>query len=60
MRFGSKELVSAEHRQQGRRIILRSLIIPAVFVVSIGIALVDDDLAKYSWVLIAFLSVLLH
>jgi len=58
--FRSKELVSVEHRQQGRRIILRSLIIPAVFLLSIGIAFIDDDLAKYSWLLIALLNVLLH
>jgi uncharacterized membrane protein len=40
-------------RQQG---LLRTLIAPAVFLLSIGIAFFDDDLAKYSWLLIAFMA----
>ena len=37
--------------------LVRNLIVPGVFLLSIGIALFDDDLAKYSWLLIAFLAV---
>jgi uncharacterized membrane protein len=39
--------------QRRRRETLRSLVVPAVFLLSIGLAFVNDDLAKYSWLLIA-------
>lgn len=39
--------------QQRRHDIVRLLIVPAVFLLSIGIALFNDDLAKFSWILIA-------
>jgi uncharacterized membrane protein len=39
--------------QQRRRETARALIVPGVFLLSIGLAFIDADLAKYSWVLIA-------
>ncbi len=39
-----------------RHEMLRSLTAPAVFLFSIALAFVNDDLAKYSWLLIALLS----
>jgi hypothetical protein len=39
--------------QQRRRETLRALIVPAVFLLSIGLAFINDDLAKYSWLFIA-------
>jgi uncharacterized membrane protein len=39
--------------QQRRRETARALIVPGVFLFSIGLAFIDADLAKYSWVLIA-------
>ena len=42
-------------RQQRRRETLRALIVPAIFLFSIGLAFINDDLAKYSWLLIAVL-----
>lgn len=36
-----------------RRGILRNLSAPAVFLLSIGVAYIDPDLAKFSWILIA-------
>jgi len=39
--------------QRRRRETLRALIVPAVFLLSIGLAFINDDLAKYSWLLIA-------
>jgi hypothetical protein len=41
--------------QQKRRETLRALIVPAVFLLSIELAFIHDDLAKYSWLLIAVL-----
>jgi uncharacterized membrane protein len=38
---------------RARRETLRALIPPAVFLLSIGLAFINDDLAKYSWLLIA-------
>jgi uncharacterized membrane protein len=35
-----------------RRGVLRTLSAPAIFLLSIGIAYIDPDLAKYSWILI--------
>ena len=46
--------LSAKQRLRG---FVRNLIVPGVFLLSIGIAFFDDDLAKYSWLLIAFLAV---
>lgn len=39
--------------QQKRHEALRALTVPAVFLLSIGLAFVDPDLAKFSWLLIA-------
>ena len=39
--------------QRTRRETLRALIPPAIFLLSIGLAFINDDLAKYSWLLIA-------
>lgn len=36
-----------------RRVMLRMLIAPTVFLLSIPLAFIDDDLAKYSWIIIA-------
>ncbi len=36
-----------------QRMMLRTLIAPAVFLLSIPLAFIDNDLAKYSWVIIA-------
>ncbi len=41
--------------QSTRRETLRSLTAPAVFLISIGLAFINNDLAKYSWLLIAIL-----
>jgi len=38
---------------QRRRGFLSPLIIPTIFLLSIGIAFINDDAAKYSWILIA-------
>jgi uncharacterized membrane protein len=37
---------------QRRRETLRALIVPSVFLFSIGLAFINEDLAKYSWLLI--------
>lgn len=39
--------------QQKRHEALRALTVPVVFLISIGLAFVNADLAKYSWLLIA-------
>lgn len=39
--------------QRTRHETLRALIVPAVFLLSIGLAFISPDLAKYSWLLIA-------
>jgi uncharacterized membrane protein len=39
--------------QRRRRETLRALVVPAVFLLSIGLAFINEDLAKYSWLLIA-------
>lgn len=39
--------------KQRRRETIRSLIVPGIFLLSIGVAFIDADLAKYSWILIA-------
>jgi TMEM175 potassium channel family protein len=39
--------------QRVQRETLRALIVPAVFLLSIGLAFINADLAKYSWLLIA-------
>jgi uncharacterized membrane protein len=41
---------------QRRQGFWRSLLAPAIFLISIGIAFFDDDLAKYSWLLIALIA----
>jgi uncharacterized membrane protein len=47
-------LVAADLTPKQRQIgFARNLIAPAIFLLSIGIAFIDDDLAKYSWLLIA-------
>ncbi|MBE0689559.1 MAG: DUF1211 domain-containing protein [Anaerolineae bacterium] len=46
-------LIDAEMPQrQIRRDMLRLLVVPAIFALSIGIAFSDADLAKYSWILV--------
>ena len=40
-------------RQRIRREALRALIVPAVFLLSIGLAFIKAELVKYSWLLIA-------
>lgn len=44
-------------REQNRAELLRTLLTPTVFLLSIGIAFVNDDLAKYSWGLLFLASV---
>jgi uncharacterized membrane protein len=39
--------------QRRRRETVRALIVPGIFLLSIGLAFINADLAKYSWVLIA-------
>jgi uncharacterized membrane protein len=39
--------------QQRRRETLRALVVPGIFLLSIGLAFINADLAKYSWILIA-------
>lgn len=39
--------------QDRQRETLRALVVPAIFMLSIGLAFIDPDLAKYSWILIA-------
>ncbi|MCZ2115638.1 MAG: DUF1211 domain-containing protein [Anaerolineae bacterium] len=39
--------------RQRRHETLRALVVPAVFLLSIGLAFINADLAKYSWLLIA-------
>lgn len=43
-----------------RRILLRSLAVPFVFALSIGLAYADADLARYSWLLIAPVTLILR
>jgi uncharacterized membrane protein len=43
-------------RAQRRNILLKSLSVPAIFLLSIGIAFIDEDSAKYSWLLIALIG----
>ncbi|HEU5016017.1 MAG TPA: TMEM175 family protein [Roseiflexaceae bacterium] len=43
-----------------RQGLLRSLIPPAIFLISIALAYIDSDLARYSWISIAFVSLLLR
>ena len=47
-------------RRQRRLETWRTLMVPAIFLLSIGIALFNDDLAKFSWILIAPASLLLR
>jgi uncharacterized membrane protein len=42
--------------QQSRREMLRALVVPGVFMFSVGPALINADLAKFSWLLIALLE----
>jgi hypothetical protein len=35
---------------------LRALVVPGVFMFSVGLALINADLAKFSWLLIALLE----
>lgn len=54
-------LVSANLKwEQGHARVVRSLIVPAIFLLSIGIAFINDELARYSWLLIALANVLLR
>jgi uncharacterized membrane protein len=39
-------------KKERRQKIISSLVMPGVFLLSIGIAFIDADLAKYSWILI--------
>jgi uncharacterized membrane protein len=39
--------------RQRRRVALRMLVVPVIFLLSIGLAFINDDWAKVSWVLIA-------
>lgn len=45
--------------QQLRREWLRGLMMPAIFLFSIGVAVIDADLAKFSWLLIALVAKLI-
>jgi len=47
-------------RRQRRLETWRTLVVPGIFLLSIGIALINDDLAKFSWILIAPVSLLLR
>jgi uncharacterized membrane protein len=40
-------------RRTIQRETLRLLVVPAIFVLSIGLAFINDDLAKFAWVLVA-------
>ena len=57
---GNRSAPADLNREQGRQRRLRSLIVPAVFLLSIGIAFVNDDVAKYSWSLIALAGLLVR
>jgi uncharacterized membrane protein len=46
-------LLEPDMQARGRELIARNLVPPTVFLVSIPIAYLDTDLAKYSWLLIA-------
>jgi uncharacterized membrane protein len=46
-------------QQQRRRETLRTLVVPSIFALSVGISFINADLAKISWVLIAFVLRLL-
>jgi uncharacterized membrane protein len=46
-------------QQQCRREMLRTLVVPSIFALSVGIAFVNADLAKISWILIVFVLKLL-
>jgi len=46
--------------QQIRRDMLRQFVVPAVFFLSVGLAFIDTDLAKFSWVLTAPISVFIR
>lgn len=50
---GNRLIDPAFPPQRARRETLRALIPPAIFLLSIGLAFINDDLAKYSWLLIA-------
>ena len=41
-------------QQQCKREMLRILVVPGIFALSIGVAFFNEDLAKFSWILIAF------
>lgn len=57
----SNQLMPADLSQaQRRHRLLRSLIVPGIFVLSIGVAFIDADAAKYSWLLIALVGLLVR
>jgi uncharacterized membrane protein len=53
---GNRLVAAALGHQEARRKVLRSLIVPTIFLLSIGIAFVNDEAARYSWISIALVS----
>lgn len=49
--YGRRLLDPNEDERRSRRALYSSLVTPLVFLVSIGLAFIDPDLAKYSWIL---------
>lgn len=45
--------------QHRRRETMRAMVVPGIFLLSIGLAFINPDLAKYSWILIAVMLKLL-
>lgn len=57
---GNRLTVAALPAAEKRRETLRLLAAPAVFLVSIGIAWFNDDVAKFSWLLLLPISLFVH
>ena len=55
-RLVSEDFIS----EDGRRGFINSLIPASIFLISIGIAFLNEDAAKYFWILIAPASMFLH
>jgi uncharacterized membrane protein len=50
---GHRLVPASLSQAEGRRRLLQSLVVPVIFLLSIGIAFINDDAARYSWLLIA-------
>ncbi|NLG97686.1 MAG: DUF1211 domain-containing protein [Chloroflexi bacterium] len=49
---GSSRLMEIQHPHTRRHEILRGFVVPAIFLLSIAIAVVDHEIAKISWLLV--------